>query len=112
MAQAKSISLGQLTSAVQAAVKAAVQLHPKLKIPVPETITVDHLIIGFPVPDTVFANLTVAETQAFVNSVAAKVTEGGLGAEAKQLGSAGAFHSVGGHIICGIPPADSYTLKQ
>jgi hypothetical protein len=44
MSQAKSLSLSQFTSAVQTAVKAAAQKHPKLKLDLPQGITVSYLI--------------------------------------------------------------------
>jgi hypothetical protein len=111
MAQASSISLGQFTTAVHAAVKAAAQKHPKFKVEVPQGITFSYLIRGFPVPEAVLQNVTFGETQAFANEVAAHIsTQAGM-KEASLTGH-GALYSTGGHIIVGIPPADQFVLKQ
>jgi hypothetical protein len=99
MAKATSISVSKLSSAVQDAVKAAVEKHPKLKVD-PATLSLGYLIWGFPVPEN-FNALTVRETQAFATDVAA-----GLG---RSLGTAlgshpeGAVFSHGGHLIIGFP---------
>ena len=63
MAQAQSISLSHFTAAVQAAVKAAVQKHPKFKLDAPQGVTFSFLIRGIPVPESVLANVTLGETQ-------------------------------------------------
>jgi hypothetical protein len=106
MAQAPSISLSKFTSSVQAAVKAAVAKHPKFKFEVPQGITVAYLIRGFPIPDTIFANATLGEAQAFANEVAGHIA--GAHPEAfaltKPQSAEGVVLSVGRHIICGIPP--------
>ncbi|MEP6915859.1 MAG: hypothetical protein ABJC89_09430 [Acidobacteriota bacterium] len=99
MAKATSISVSKLSSAVQDAVKAAVQTHPKLKVE-PATLSLGYLIWGFPVPEH-FHALTVRETQAFASDVAA-----GLGTSVgTALGSRleGAVFSHGGHLIIGFP---------
>jgi hypothetical protein len=112
MAQAKSISLSHFTSAVQAAVKTAVQKHPKFKVDPPQGVTFSFLIRGFPVPDTVLANVTFGETQAFANEIAAQISaQPGIAAEAKLAGS-GTIYSRGGHIIVGIPPAEELLLEK
>lgn len=111
MAQAKSISLSQFTKAVQSGVKAAVQKHPKFKVAAPEEVTFDYLIRGFPLPDTLIANVTFGEVQAFANEVAAHVAAQPGIADA-ILPAQGALYSHGGHIICGIPPVDHFALKQ
>jgi hypothetical protein len=107
MAQAVSISLSKFTSSVQAAVKAAVAKHPKFKFEVPQGMTVAFLIRGFPVPDTIVSNVTMGETPAFANDVAAHIA--GVHPEAfaaARQGQAaeGAVLSLGRHVICGIPP--------
>jgi hypothetical protein len=113
MAQAKSISLNQFTSAVQAAVKAAAQKHPKFKMDAPKGITFQYLIRGIPVPESLLANATFAETQAFADTVAANIgAQGGLAADAKAAGAKGAILSAGGHIIIGIPAVDQVQLEQ
>lgn len=111
MAQAKSISLGHFTAAVQSAVKAAAKKHPKFKVEAPAAITFDYLIRGYPVPESVLANVTFAETQAYANEVAAHISAG-PGMAAAQLSPQGAIYSHGGHIIIGIPPADQFVLEQ
>jgi hypothetical protein len=106
MAQAPSLSLSKFTSTVQAAVKAAVQKHPKFKVDPPSGITVSYLIRGIPVPEAILAQATMGETQAFANDVAAHI--GGVHPEAFSAahGSApqGAVLSIGRHVIVGIPP--------
>jgi len=107
MAQATTISLSKFTSAVQAAVKAAVAKHPKFKVEVPQGISVSFLIRGFPVPEAILSQVTVGETQAFANEVAAQITATQVEVRtAIAHGPAGgAVLSVGGHCIVGIPPA-------
>lgn len=113
MAQAKSISLNQFTSAVQAAVKSAVQKHPKFKLEAPHGVTFSYLIRGIPVPENLMANVTFAETQAFANEVATNIgAQGGIAADAKLGGGKGAIYSAGGHIIIGIPAVDQVQLEQ
>ena len=73
MTQAVSISLSKFTNSVQAAVKAAIAKHPKFKVELPKGVTVAFLIRGFPVPDSIISNVTVGETQAFANDVAAHI---------------------------------------
>ncbi len=107
MPQATSISLSKFTTSVQAAVKAAVARHPKFNIEPPHAVTVAYLIRGFPVPDELLKAVTVSETQAFANEVAgalanahSQIFDAAGGAGRAQ----GAFTSVGGHVIIGIPP--------
>ena len=108
MAQATSISFGKFLASVQSAVKAAEAKHPKFKVEVPNAITVSYLIRGFPVPDGILSTVTLGETQAFANEVAANIA----GAQPEALAKAapggapeGAILSIGRHIIVGIPPA-------
>lgn len=107
MAQATTVSLSKFTSAVQAAVKAAVAKHPKFKIEPPHAVSVYYLIRGIPIPDPILAQVTVGETQAFANDVASHVA--GAAPEALAAGpgraAGGAVLSLGGHVIVGIPPA-------
>jgi hypothetical protein len=108
-AVAKSISLKQFTSSVQAAVKSAVQKHPKFQAATPQGITFGHLIRGFPVPD----NFTVAETQAFANDVASHLTAAHPElAAVHTAGGSGVVFCAGGHVICGIPAVDSFLLTE
>ena len=112
MTQAQSISLSHFTHAVQAAVKAAVQKHPKFKLETPQGVTFSYLIRGIPVPETFLANVTFGETHAFANEVAAQITaQPGIAVDA-SLGGKGAIYSAGGHIIIGIPAVDQFQLKQ
>src|ERR1039458_1288095 len=112
MAQAQSISLSQFTHAVQAAVKSAAQKHPKFKLDTPQGVTFSYLIRGIPVPDTLLANVTFGETQAFANEVATQINaQPGIAMEA-SFGGKGAIYSASGHIIIGIPAVDQLQLKQ
>ena len=114
MAQAASISLSKFTATVQAAVKAAVQKHPKFKIDAPQGIALSYLIRGIPVPETILANVTIGETQAFANEVAAHIS----GAQPEILGGAiaagpqGVIYSNGRHLIIGIPPLDPFLIER
>ncbi len=114
MAQATSISLSKFTSTVQAAVKAAVQKHPKFRIDPPHGITVSYLIRGIPVPDAILANVTLGETQAFANDVAAHI--GGAHPEAFSAAHGptpqGAILSIGRHVIIGIPPVAETVIVE
>jgi hypothetical protein len=113
MSQAKSISLNQFTGAVQSAVKSAAQKHSKLKIEVPQAITFGHLIWGFPVPESILANVTLAETQAFADTVAASIApQVGVALDAKATGGKGAIYSAGGHFVIGIPAVDHLQLEK
>ena len=109
MAQATSISMRKFLGSVQAAVKAAAAKHPKFTVEQPKAITVSYLIRGFPIPDGILSTVTVGETQAYANEIAAQV--GGAIPEAlAAAGGArptaeGAVLSVGHHVIVGIPPA-------
>lgn len=112
MAQAKSISLSHFTTAVQAAVSAAAQKHPKFKLDAPSGITFSYLIRGIPVPENILANITFAETQAFADEVAAKISaQPEFSAEARVEGK-GAIYSAGGHIIIGIPAVENFRLEE
>ena len=102
---ALSIGIGQFTSAVQAAVKAAAAKNPKFHMNAPEAITVSYLIRGIPPPPEIVNNM--AELQAFANEVAGHLATSQAELLRASVASkpAGAVISVGGHIICGIPPA-------
>ena len=112
MPQAQSISLSHFTSAVQAAVKAASQKHPKFKLDAPQSVSFSYLIRGIPVPEALLANVTFGETQAFANEVAAQISaQPGIAAEASLAGK-GSIFSTGGHIIIGIPAVEQLQVKQ
>jgi len=114
MAQAASISLSKFTSAVQAAVKAALPRHPKFRVDPPQGITVSYLIRGIPVPDAILANVTLGETQAFANDVAAHIGSAHPEAFSGAHGPTpqGAFLSIGRHVIVGIPPITNTVLIE
>jgi hypothetical protein len=115
MARAKSISLSQFTSAVQTAVKAAVQKHPKFKVDTPQGVSFSYLIRGVPVPETLVANVTLGETQAFANEIATQLLSAQPEAfrEVRTSGteSLGAVYCAGGHVILGIPAVESLIEK-
>ena len=107
MARASSVSLSKFTTAVQAAVKAAVQKHPRFKMDPPSAVTLSYLIRGIPVPDEILSRVTFAETQDFANEIAARVASGPAGrafAIAPRPAPKGAILSIGGHVILGFPP--------
>jgi hypothetical protein len=106
MAQASAISVSKLTVAVEAAVKAAVQQHPKFKIDKPQ-IAASYFIWGIPVPELLLATLSVRETQAFATAVASH-----LGGALPGPKSEGAVFSVGGYLIVGIPPEPNILLER
>jgi len=112
MAQAKSLSLSQFTTAVHSAVETAVKKHPKFKVEAPQGISFSFLIRGFPVPESILQNVTFGETQAFANEVAVQINaKAGLEAEAKLGGGQGAVYSVGRHVIIGIPAVEQVLEK-
>ena len=103
MAQAKVVSLAKFTSAVQSAVKAAAAKHPKFKLEV-NAVALGYLIQGFPVPEPIAAAVSLAETRAFADDVAAHLG-GGAEAGALAIGGTvqGSVFSHGGHLILGFP---------
>jgi hypothetical protein len=104
MAKPVSISLHKFTTSVQAAVKAAVAKHPKFRdVPEPKAVFLGHLIRGFPVPDGILSNVTVAETQAFAAEAAAQLAQAHPEALAAGRQVEGGFVSVPKHVVCGIP---------
>lgn len=100
MAKARTISLQSFHSAVESAVKAAVDKHPTFKVDVGDGLATGYLIWGIPVPERIADQASLRETQAFANTVAT-----GLGRAATQIGGSaeGAFLSHGGYLIVGIP---------
>jgi len=101
---AQSISLSKFTSAVQAAVKAAAAKNPKFRMDAPKTLSVSYLIRGIPPPPTIVNSM--ADLQSFADEIAGQLAASQLEALSVAAGARGAVISVGGHIICGIPPAD------
>ena len=113
MAQARSVSMSKLTATVQAAVKAAVRNRPEFKMDPPKSIASAYLIRGIPVPDAIVARVSLAETRAFANDVAAGIDAGMPGIAAGARGARGAVLSVGGHVIIGIPAVmEAVTLTK
>jgi hypothetical protein len=103
---AQSISLGKFTSAVQAAVKAAAAKNPKFRMNAPNTLSVSYLIRGIPPPPDIVGSMV--DLQSFADEIAGQLAASQPGALNVAAGAkpVGAVISVGGHIICGIPPAD------
>jgi len=109
MPQATSISMRKFLSSVQSAVKAAAAKHPKFQVEQPRAISVSYLIRGYPIPDAILSTVTLGETQAYANEIAAHL--GGTVPEALGVSGGarpateGAVLSIGRHVIVGIPPA-------
>jgi hypothetical protein len=124
MPQVVSISLSKFTSSVQSAVKAAMAKHPKFKSELPETISTDFLIWGYPPPDPILAKVTVAEVQAFADEVASGVLSAHPEAFADRKAAhpalpvgpgsppKGAVFSAGGHVICGALQVNPLDLQR
>src|SRR5262245_22275652 len=99
VAKATSISVDKLTTTVQAAVKAALEKHPKVKVDPASPLAASYLIWGIPVPDAIAGALTIRETQQFADEVASKLGPGVQAAAPLQ----GAIFAHGGHLILGFP---------
>ena len=114
MAKATSISLAKFTASVQAAVKGAMAKHPKFKVESPQAVSISYLIRGFPVPEAILSQVTVAETQAFAADVAASLGAAHPDLLAPKAGTAeGAVISIGRHVIVGIPPmSQTFELEK
>jgi hypothetical protein len=112
MAQATSISLSKFTETVQAAVKVAVQKHPKFRLDQPTQLSISYLIRGIPVPEGIAANVTLRETQAFANDLASQIG-GGLGAAPEAAVRAeGTIFAQGRHLIIGIPAVPNVLIEK
>jgi hypothetical protein len=111
MAHAASISLSKFQETVQAAVKAAVQKHPKFRMEAPNKLAVSYLIRGIPVPDELAGNVTVKETQAFATEIATNI-----GQRMPEIGGGGRLEGTvfasGGHLIIGIPAINDILLER
>jgi hypothetical protein len=113
MAQATSISLSKFTETVQAAVKAAVEKHPKFRMEQPSKLSISYLIRGIPVPEVIAANVSIRETQAFANEVASQLGAGGIGdAGAAASALEGTVFARGRHLIIGIPATPEVLLEK
>jgi hypothetical protein len=111
MAKPVSISVNKFTTSVQAAVKAAMDKHPKFKFAVPNGITVSYLIRGIPVPEEIAAKVTLGEAQAFATEIASHIA-GAVPqlAAVHQTGQSGqgTILSIGRHILIGIPAPSEF----
>jgi len=112
MADATSLSLSKFTEAVNAAVKAAVQKHPKFKMDAPSAVAVSYLIRGIPVPEALVAHATVAETRAFAQDIASHLSASPALAAGAVRQVEAAIYSRGNHIIVGIPAAPEVLLER
>lgn len=116
MAQAVSISLAKFTKSVQAAVKAAAAKHPKFKMDPPNAITVSYLIRGYPPLESIVANVSMGELQAYANEVAHQIAGAHpevFTAAGQPQGEGGAVLSIGRHVLIGIPPvAQTFRLEE
>jgi len=116
MAQAVSISLAKFTKSVQAAVKAAAEKHPKIKVDPPNAITISYLIRGYPPAEALLANVSLGELQAYANEVARQIAGAHpqmFAAAGQSQGELGAILSVGRHVLIGIPPvAQTFQLEE
>lgn len=106
MAKAMSISVSKLSAAVEAAVKVAVEKHPKLKVDPGTPLAISYLIWGIPVPEA-FAAASIRETQAFANEMASQLGKGLPGQQVE-----GALFAHGGHLIVGIPAPRDLMLER
>src|SRR5262245_9121920 len=113
MADATSLSLAKFTEAVHAAVKAAVQKHPKFKMDVPNAVSVSYLIRGIPVPESLVAHATVAETRAFAQDIASHLSSSpGVAATPAGRTTEAVIYSHGNHIIIGIPAIADVLIER
>lgn len=113
MADATSLSLAKFTDAVQAAVKAAVQKHPKFKMDAPSAVAVSYLIRGIPVPEGLAANATLAETRAFAADIASQLASSpAVGAAAGGRPAEAVVYSRGNHVIIGIPAITDVLIER
>jgi hypothetical protein len=112
MPDATSLSLSKFTEAVQAAVKAAVQKHPKFKMDAPSGVTVSYLIRGIPVPEALVAHATVAETRAFAADVASHLSSAPGVTSAVGGAVESVVYSRGNHIIIGIPAIADVVIER
>jgi hypothetical protein len=95
MAKPVSISLSKFTTAVQAAVRAAIAKHPKFNLQVPNAVSVSYLIRGIPVSEEITSKVTLGETQALATEIAAHIAQ--AHPEALAAAQGGAILSVGRH---------------
>ena len=116
MAQAVSISLAKFTKSVQAAIKAAAEKHPKFKGNPPNAITISYLIRGYPPVESVVANASLGELQAYADEVARQIAGAhpeAFAAAGQASGQEGAILSIGRHVLIGIPPiAQTIRLEE
>jgi hypothetical protein len=109
----RSISVGELTATVQAAVKKAMQTYPNFAGPIPAQIEVIYWIQGYPAPPF-YDKFTVAELQKFTDEVASQIVASASPALSESLRAlvespqkpSGSIGSFGGHLVIGIPFVD------
>ena len=106
MPHAATISVSKLTTAVESAVKSAIQQHPKFKIDKPQ-LTASYLIWGFPVPEPLAGTLNIRETQSFATAVASH-----LGGAIPGASTEGVVLSHGGYLIVGIPVDPTILIER
>ena|SRR5215217_2309762 len=111
MAQARSLSLSKFTAAVQTAVNAAVEKHPKFKMDAPTKLSLGYLIRGIPVPEQIATHATNAETRAFANEVAKQLASGPDAAGLHIPRSEGAIFDHG-ILIVGIPVPEELLFER
>jgi len=97
-----SLSLSKFTETVQAAVKEAVQRHPKFRVEPPTEIAISYLIRGIPVPELLAADVTLREARAFATELATQINKSIPQVEAGRAVE-GAVLAHGNHLIVGIP---------
>lgn len=126
MAKAVSISLSNFNASVQAAVKSAVAQHPKFAaLEQNKQVEFFYWIWGIPAWESVLRDVTVAEAQAFADTVAGQIAPAnpeafGPAAAAPEIAERlvapgapgrGAVLSTGGHVTIGIPPVTAVQFR-
>jgi len=104
--------LSKFTETVQAAVKVAVQKHPKFKLEQPTQVSISYLIRGIPVPDAIAGNVSVRETQAFANEVAFQLGAGGVLGATTTSAFEDTIYGHGRHLITGIPVVPEVLIEK
>src|SRR5262245_24407842 len=81
-------------------------------ISVANAVSVSYLIRGIPVPESLVAHATVAETRAFAQDIASHVGSSPGVAAAVGRPVEAAVYSRGNHIIVGIPAAPDVLIER
>jgi len=127
MARAVSISLSNFNASVQGAVKSAVAQHPKFAaLEQNKQVEFFYWIWGIPAWDSILSDVTLAEVQAFADTVAGQIAPANpevFGPAAAPPEAAerllapagapgrGAVLSAGGHVTIGIPPVTAVQFR-